>query len=146
MAHFHVKTKKGRPYLYVRGIARAGGKPKVVSQIYIGSPERVASLAAGLGDGAVKLKVEEYGALWLAGQIDRDVDLVRIVDEVVPWGDREEGPSVGNISCIASGTGCASRPARTDSLNGMKGQRYNRFVPLILENSQARSIGRSGTG
>jgi transposase len=102
MAHFHVKTKKGRPYLYVREIARVAGKPKVVSQIYIGSPERVASLAAGLGDGAVKLKVEEYGALWLAGQIGRDVDLVRIIDEVVPRGDREEGPSVGEyfLYCI----------------------------------------------
>jgi transposase len=56
----------------------------------------------GLGDGAVKLKVEEYGALWLAGQIDRDMDLVRIVDEVVPRGDREEGPSVGEyfLYCI----------------------------------------------
>lgn len=102
MAHFHVKTKKGRPYLYVREIARVAGKPKVVSQIYIGSPERVAKMVSGLGDGAVKLKVEEYGALWLAAQIDRDVDLVRIVDEVVPRGDREEGPSVGEyfLYCI----------------------------------------------
>ncbi len=59
-------------------------------------------LRQGLGDGAVKLKVEEYGALWLAAQIDRDVDLVRIVDEVVPRGDREEGPSVGEyfLYCI----------------------------------------------
>jgi hypothetical protein len=83
-------------------IARVAGKPKVVSQIYIGSPERVASLVTGLGDGAVKLKVEEHGALWLAGQIDRDVDLVRIIDEVALRGDREEGPSVGEyfLYCI----------------------------------------------
>ena len=73
-------------------IARVAGKPKVVYQIYIGSPERVASLVTDLGDGAVKLKVEEYGAVWLAGQIDRDVDLVRIIDEVIPWCDLEEGP------------------------------------------------------
>ena len=44
MAHFHIKTKKGRPYLYVREIARVDGKPKVISQIYIGSPEKVAGL------------------------------------------------------------------------------------------------------
>ena len=44
MAHFHIKKKKGRPYLYVREIARVGGKPKVVSQIYVGSPERVAAM------------------------------------------------------------------------------------------------------
>jgi len=102
MAHFHVKKKKGRPYLYVREIARVGGKPKVVSQIYIGSPQRVAGLASGHEAGAVKLKVEEFGALWLARQIDRDVDLARIVDDVVPEGAREEGPSVGEyfLYCI----------------------------------------------
>ncbi|MDZ7580359.1 MAG: hypothetical protein U5R30_07000 [Deltaproteobacteria bacterium] len=48
-AHFHVKTKKGRPYLYVREIARVNGKPKVISQTYIGSPERVADLTRGRG-------------------------------------------------------------------------------------------------
>ncbi len=42
MAHFHIKKKKGRPYLYVREIVRIDGKPKVVSQVYIGSPEKVA--------------------------------------------------------------------------------------------------------
>jgi transposase len=102
MAHFHVKKKKGRPYLYVREIARVGGKPKVVSQIYIGSPQRVAGLASGHEAGAVKLKVEEFGALWLARQIDRNVDLARIVDDVVPRAPREEGPSVGEyfLYCI----------------------------------------------
>ena len=29
MAHFVVKKKKGRPYLYVREVARVDGKPKV---------------------------------------------------------------------------------------------------------------------
>jgi transposase len=102
MAHFHVKTKKGRPYLYVREIARVDGKPKVVSQVYIGSPERVAELAKGPVDTTVKLRVEEFGALWLADQIDRDINLARIVDEVVPPATRETGPSVGEyfLYCV----------------------------------------------
>ncbi|HSW61992.1 MAG TPA: IS1634 family transposase, partial [Dissulfurispiraceae bacterium] len=103
MAHFHIKKKKGRPYLYVREIARVEGRPKVVSQIYIGSPERVASIASGAGgNGAVKLKVEEFGALWVADQIGRDVDLVRLIDDMIPRGDREEGPSVGEyfLYCV----------------------------------------------
>jgi len=95
MAHFHIKTKKGRPYLYVREIARVGGKPKVVSQVYIGSPERVAGLVTASGEGAFKLRVEEFGALWLADQISRDIDLVGIIDQEVPRVAREEGPSVG---------------------------------------------------
>ncbi len=97
MAHFHIKTKKGRPYLYVREIARVDGKPKVVSQIYIGSPERVAGLTRGQDSDAVALKVEQFGAIWLANQIDREVNLCGIIDGVVAPADRETGPSIGEF-------------------------------------------------
>jgi transposase len=102
MAHFHVKKKKGRPYLYVREIARVDGKPKVVSQIYLGSPERVAGLASGTQTETIKINVEEYGALWLARQMDHDVDLATIVDEIVPRAANEIGPTVGEyfLYCV----------------------------------------------
>ena len=102
MAHFHIKKKKGRPYLYVREIARVGGKPKVISQTYIGPPERVAALATGQTKQEKMLRVEEFGALWLAHQMDSDVDLAEIVDEVVPRVSREKGPSVGEyfLYCV----------------------------------------------
>jgi len=94
MSHFHVKMKKGRPYLYVREIARVDGKPKVISQTYIGSPERVANLVSGQVPPIQILKIEEFGALWLAQQIDKDIDICSIIDSVVPKGDRETGPSI----------------------------------------------------
>ncbi|CAB1065488.1 hypothetical protein D1BOALGB6SA_10285 [Olavius sp. associated proteobacterium Delta 1] len=102
MAHFHIKKKKGRPYLYVREIARVDGKPKVVSQAYIGSPAKVLSFATGQEQGAIKLKVEEFGALWLAQQINQDIDLCAIVDAVIPRADREKGPTIGEyfLYCI----------------------------------------------
>ena len=102
MAHFHIKTKKGRPYLYVREIARVDGKPKVVSQIYIGSPEKVAGLLGGKEADIRILKVEEFGSLWLAHQIDRDIDLCGIVDSIVPKAERETGPSIGEyfLYCV----------------------------------------------
>jgi transposase len=102
MAHFHIKKKKGRPYLYVREIARVGGKPKVISQTYIGSPERVAAMATGKTKEEIMLRVEEFGALWLAQQIDSDVELAEIVDEVVAPVPREKGPSVGEyfLYCV----------------------------------------------
>lgn len=95
MAHFHIKKKKGRPYLYVREIARVDGKPKVVSQVYIGAPEKVAAMASGQKQAPSKLKVEEFGALWLAKQIDEDIDLCGIIDNIIPKADREKGPSIG---------------------------------------------------
>jgi len=102
MAHFHVKRKKGRPYLYVREIARVDGKPKVVSQIYLGSPERVAGLASGTEKDIVKIKVEEFGALWLAQQMDKDIELATIIDEIVPKAARETGPTIGEyfLYCV----------------------------------------------
>jgi hypothetical protein len=79
MAHFHIKTKKGRPYLYVREIARVNGKPKGISQTYIGSPEKVASLVRGRDMDSVTLKVEQFGALWLSREIDKDIDLCGLI-------------------------------------------------------------------
>jgi transposase len=102
MAHFHIKKKKGRPYLYVREIARVNGKPKVISQTYIGSPEKVASLATGQGMDIKELRAEAFGALWLANQIDQDINLCAIIDAVIPEAPREKGPSVGEyfLYCV----------------------------------------------
>jgi hypothetical protein len=58
MAHFHIKKKNGRPYLYVREMTRMNGKVKVASQVYIGPPERVVELMkGGPEETAVRLKV-----------------------------------------------------------------------------------------
>ena len=83
MAHFHIKKKKGRPYLYVREIARVNGKPKVISQTYIGSPEKVAGLVSAQAPDLQKLKVEEFGALWLANLIDQEIDRKRQLNRIL---------------------------------------------------------------
>ena len=103
MAHFHVKKKNGRPYLYVREIARVDGKPKVVTQTYIGTPEKVAELAkqAKAPNLSVKLKVEQFGALWLALQIEDQIDLAGLIDSIVPSAAQEKGPSIGEYFLAA---------------------------------------------
>jgi len=102
MAHLHKKIKKGRPYYYVREIARVDGKPKVVNQVYLGSPERIMEMALDQAAPQIKLQVQEFGALWMADQIDRQVDLAGIVDAVVPAGKNEKGPSVGEYFLYAA--------------------------------------------
>lgn len=97
MAHFHIKKKKGRPYLYVREIARVGGKPTVISQVYLGSPERVRDLASGQSEEEQKLRVEEFGSLFTALSADQDIDLAGLIDGTIPGVPRETGPSVGEF-------------------------------------------------
>ena len=88
--------------MYVREIARVDGKPKVVSQVYLGSPERVAGLAEGTETTPLKIKVEEFGALWIAKKLDEDVELAAIVDSIVPRAPRETGPTIGEyfLYCV----------------------------------------------
>jgi transposase len=59
-------------------------------------------LLSGKEAEVLNLKVEEFGSLWLAHQIDRDIDLCSIVDSVVPRAERETGPSVGEcfLYCV----------------------------------------------
>ena len=123
MAHFHVKKKKGRPYLYVREIARVDGKPKVISQTYIGSPERVAAFATGKDQTTKDLRVEEFGALWIARQIDKDIDVAGIIDNLIPRGDRETGPSIGEyfLYCV-----------------------WNRMIEAVSKNKLAKWYRRTG--
>jgi transposase len=85
----------------VREIARVGGKPKVISQIYLGSPERVRDLARGEPQAERTLQVQEFGALWLAQQMDQDVGLAGIINAVIKRGARETGPTVGEYFLYA---------------------------------------------
>jgi hypothetical protein len=102
MAHLHKKMKKGRPYYYIREMARVDGKPKVVNQIYLGSVERILGMAAGERGGLNKIQVQEFGALWLANMVENEVGLVEMINSLVPKVDQETGPSVGEYFFYAA--------------------------------------------
>ena len=102
MAHIHKKIKKGRPYYYVREMARVDGKPKVINQVYLGSPERILEMAQAAKSPKIKLQVQEFGALWMANQIDKQIDLAGIVDSVIQKRKNEKGPSVGEYFLYAA--------------------------------------------
>lgn len=101
MAHLHKKMKKGRPYYYIREIARVDGKPTVVSQVYLGSLERMQELASGKKEEYVKVQSQEFGALWLADLIDQNIDLAGLINGIVPVSKGETGPSVGEYFLYA---------------------------------------------
>ena len=101
MAHLHKKMKKGRPYYYIREIARVAGKPKVINQVYLGSPKRMLEMATSSGEPCVKVQVQEFGALWLANLIEQEVGFSQIVDSVIDRGEKENGPTVGEYFLYA---------------------------------------------
>lgn len=101
MAHIHKKMKKGRPYYYIRETARVDGKPKVVNQVYLGSIERILELVTGKEQNKATIQAQEFGALWLANLIDGQIDVAGIINDIVPKGEQETGPSVGEYFLYA---------------------------------------------
>lgn len=97
MAHLHKKMKKGRPYYYIREIQRVNGKPKVISQIYVGSIENIAKLVQQGTDlkRPIKTRTEEFGSLFVAHALEQEIGTIGLVDAIVPRGRKEEGPTVG---------------------------------------------------
>ena len=103
MAHLHKKTKKGKTYYYIREMARINGKPKVVNQIYLGSIERILSMVQGSQQTDLnKIQVQEFGSLFLAHYVEKHVNVVDIIDSVIPPDPRETGPTLGEYFLYAA--------------------------------------------
>ncbi len=101
MSHLHRKMKNGRPYYYVREMARVNGKPKVTNQVYLGSLERILEMAKGKANLPRKIQAQEFGSLWLANLVEQHVDLAGIIDKIVPQIKESSKPSVGEYFVYA---------------------------------------------
>lgn len=97
MAHLHKKIKKGRPYYYIRTIKRVNGKPKVISQVYLGSIDTMLKRLQDVESSRKPLKVasRQFGALFVLNELEKDLDTIGIVDGIVRRGPRETGPTIG---------------------------------------------------
>ncbi len=98
MAHLHKKIKNGRPYYYVREMQRVGGKPTVVSQVYLGSADRILALITDNQPALPKrFASKEFGSLWVLNEIDRDIDFAALVDAHLPAKRPSRGLSLGQL-------------------------------------------------
>ncbi len=95
MVHLHKKARKGRRHYNIREIARVDGKPKVFSQMYLGSVERIPWMTTGAQAELERLQVQEFGALWLANLIEQEFGLVEVIEAALPRGKKEAGPPDG---------------------------------------------------
>jgi transposase len=97
MAHLHKKMKKGRPYYYIREMKRINGKPKVTSQIYLGSVDTMLKRLKEAESRGKPLKVasRQFGALFLLNELEKELDTIGIIDGIVSRGARETGPGIG---------------------------------------------------
>lgn len=102
MASLVGKRQGGRTYYYLVESARVGGKPRIVSQRYLGPAEEIVARLEGKdGAGAVRSRHLAFGdlaAVW--GMLSR-LGVVDTIDEVVGGRRADAGASVGTYLALA---------------------------------------------
>ncbi|MBA3575797.1 MAG: IS1634 family transposase [Pseudonocardiales bacterium] len=104
MASLYKKVINGKPYWYLREMARVDGKPKMVSERYLGSAADIAALlaareAAVLPERTRHLGFGDVAAVW--GMLER-LDVIATIDEVVGARRSDAGASVGTYLALAA--------------------------------------------
>jgi transposase len=103
MASLTKKLIRGKPYYYLRESQRVHGKPKIVSTIYLGSPERL--LERLLRPEPAQVALAEFGASAAVFALAQALDVVATIDRHVPKRDCR-GPSVGQYLLVAALNRC----------------------------------------
>ena len=104
MASLYKKVVSGRPYWYLRQMARVDGKPKMVSERYLGSGADIEALLDAAEGAALPERTRHLGfgdaaAVW--GMLER-LDVAGVIDSVVGARRADAGASVGRYLALAA--------------------------------------------
>src|SRR5674476_140670 len=104
MASLYKKVVNGRPYWYLRQMARVDGKPKMVSERYLGSATDIEALLEAHEDAVMPARTRHLGfgdvaAVW--GVLER-LDVIGVIDSVVGTRRADVGASVGQYLALAA--------------------------------------------
>jgi transposase len=104
VASLYPKKVGGKTYYYLRQMARVDGKPRMVSERYLGSAEDIvaaldARQAASLPERTRHLAFGDVAAVW---GVLQQLGLAAVVDEVVGSRRSDAGASVGTYLALAT--------------------------------------------
>jgi transposase len=103
MAYLVGKKQKGKTYYYLTESARVNGKPRIVSQQYLGSAEEIAQRLSASGPGepdrSRHLAFGDLAGVW--GMLDR-LGVTEIIDEVVGSRRSDAAASAGTYIALAT--------------------------------------------
>src|ERR1017187_2290304 len=103
MAFIVGKKQDGKTYYYLAESARVEGKPRIVSQRYLGSAEEIAARLSESGPGepdrSRHLAFGDVAAVW---EMLRRLRVAEIVDEIVGARRSDAGASVGTYIALAT--------------------------------------------
>ena len=97
------KRRGGSTYYYLVESARVGGKPRIVSQEYLGTAEELAAAMRGGGLGLPgRVRHKDFGAVAAAWGVLEDLGVAAIIDEVTGARRSDAGASAGTYLVLAA--------------------------------------------
>jgi transposase len=103
MASIVGKKRGGATYYYLVESARVGGKPRIVSQEYLGTAEELAAAMRGGGLGLPdRVQHKDFGAVAAAWGLLEDLGVAGIIDEVAGARRSDAGASAGTYLVLAA--------------------------------------------
>ena len=102
MASIYGKKIGGRTYYYLREVARVGGKPKIVSQRYLGKAADIAAAMEGAAVLPERTRHRQFGALAAVWGMLGQLGVAEIIDEVVGPRRADAAASVGTYLALAT--------------------------------------------
>jgi transposase len=104
MATLYKKVINGRPYWYLREMARVDGKPKMISERYLGSAADIAALLDAREEAVMPARTRhlafgDVAAVW--GFLQR-LGVIEVIDEVAGARRCDTGASVGTLLALAA--------------------------------------------
>ena len=102
MASIVGKKQGNKTYYYLVESARVNGKPRIVSQQYLGSADEIAERLTGTGPGEpARVQSRSFGALAAVWSVIERIDIVGIIDDVVGPRRSDAAASVGTYIALA---------------------------------------------
>jgi transposase len=102
VASLYPKKVKGKTYWYLRQMARVDGKPKMVSERYLGSAEDIEAAIAGSVVVPDRTRHLAFGAVAAGWTVLTRLRVVEIVDEVMGPRRADAGASMGTYLALAA--------------------------------------------
>jgi len=127
MASLTKKIIRGKPYYYLRESKRVNGKPKIVSTIYLGPPQRL--LDRLLRPEPAKVALAEFGAATAVFALAQALEVVVTIDRHVPKRGGQ-GPSVGEYLLVAALNRCIAPCSKAQIGDWYAKTALRRLLPL----------------
>lgn len=131
MASIVGKKQGGKTYYYLVESARVGGKPRIVSQRYLGSAEEIAARLSEAGPGEPDrtrhLAFGDLAAVW--SMLER-LKIAEIIDAVVGSRRSDAGASVGTYIALATANRVVDPCSKRKFSDWWKTTAGDRFVRL----------------